>query len=220
MNIIEKELKDTKIWIYTMTSDSGFAPHIKGGWLSLACCKPDIREKAKIGEWIGGIGGTTLFGSKEDSKLIFLMQVDETMSFDEYFHDKRFSEKKRADNIYKLNKEGKLIQANKANWRKEHMTGYEIKKDTDIDRVLLSKHFYYFGDKAIPLIQFKSEELLKPYRRYGHWVSKNLSKRIFDFVSSQYLPGIIGNPCSNKEFYKNSQIEERQSRDAPCLELI
>ena len=164
----------------------------------MACCKPDIREKAKIGEWIGGIGGITLFGSKEDSKLIFLMQVDETMSFDEYFHDKRFAGKKRADNIYKLNK-GKLIQDNKANWMKEHIKEKKIEDDIKIDRVLLSKHFYYFGDKAIPLIQFKSEELLKPYRRYGYWVSKNLSKRIFDFVSSRYLPGIIGNPCSNRE---------------------
>ena len=197
MNIIKKELKDTKIRIYTMTSDSDFAPHVRDGWLSLACCKPGIREKAKIGEWIGGVGGTTLFGSKEDSRLIFLMQVDETMSFDEYFYDKRFAGKKRADNIYKRN--SKLIQDNKANWMKKHVKEKDIRHDTKIDRVLLSKHFYYFGDKAIPLIHFKSEELLKPYRNYGHWVSKNLSKKIFDFVSSRYLPGIIGKPCSNKE---------------------
>ncbi|MDR0867804.1 MAG: hypothetical protein LBP75_04920 [Planctomycetota bacterium] len=41
----------TKIRTYKMTHATGFAPNISGGVLTLAACKPGIREHAQIGEW-------------------------------------------------------------------------------------------------------------------------------------------------------------------------
>ncbi len=44
----------TRIWRYILKNDTGFAPCVDGGILTLTCCKPSIRRNAKIGDWIIG----------------------------------------------------------------------------------------------------------------------------------------------------------------------
>jgi hypothetical protein len=39
---------------YVITSDTGFAPNVTGGYCTLATCKPRIRRNADVGEWILG----------------------------------------------------------------------------------------------------------------------------------------------------------------------
>jgi Nucleotide modification associated domain 2 len=48
------------VYFYKMTSDSGMAPCVDQGVLSLAICKPSIRRRAQEGDIIFGFGGKAL----------------------------------------------------------------------------------------------------------------------------------------------------------------
>src|SRR4051794_22002633 len=95
------------VFTYVVEHDLGFAPNPFHGFCSLACCKPRIREKARLGDYILGTGAVK---PKLRGYLTYWMQVDEIVPFDEYWIDKRFRRKKPAmggttflrygDNIY------------------------------------------------------------------------------------------------------------------------
>ena len=53
-----------RLFSYKLTNDSGFAPNPFFGTLSLACCKPEIRENRTIGDYIAGFTSNTLDGSE------------------------------------------------------------------------------------------------------------------------------------------------------------
>ncbi len=78
-------------YVYTMTTDNGFAPNPFHGFCTLATCKPQIRECAKTGDWVLGVGGVEI---NQSGKLIYAMRVEEAMSFDDYWADPRFQQKK------------------------------------------------------------------------------------------------------------------------------
>ena len=78
-----------KLYSYVVATDCGFAPNPFYDFCTLATCKPDIRERATVGDWVIGTGS----GAKEKQRngyLVFAMRVTETMSFDEYWKDIRF----------------------------------------------------------------------------------------------------------------------------------
>lgn len=43
-----------RIWRYVLAHDSGHAPCVDKGMLTLCCCKPRIRANAAIGDWVIG----------------------------------------------------------------------------------------------------------------------------------------------------------------------
>ena len=82
-----------KLYSYVVATDCGFAPNPFYDFCTLATCKPDIRERATVGDWVIGTGS----GAKEKQRngyLVFAMRVTETMSFDEYWKDIRFCNKR------------------------------------------------------------------------------------------------------------------------------
>lgn len=80
-----------RLFAYKMTHDSGFAPNPFWGYLTLATCKPKIREHKRPGDWIAGFTSKTLCGDwVGDERLVFLMQVDEKVALADYFEDVRF----------------------------------------------------------------------------------------------------------------------------------
>ena len=69
-------MEEIRLFSYKMTHDTGFAPNPFGGFMTLATCKPKIRECKKIGDWIAGFTSGQLndeFVGKE--KLVYLMQI-------------------------------------------------------------------------------------------------------------------------------------------------
>ena len=81
-----------------ITRDYGFAPNPFWNICSLATCKPQIRERALKGDWVAGFGGAKTTIAR---KMVFLMQVDEICTFDEYWEDSRFFVKRpRFDGNY------------------------------------------------------------------------------------------------------------------------
>lgn len=148
------------VYIYVVDRDFGFAPNPFHGFCSLATCKPRIRNAAGIGDWIIGVGGGRL---KATGRCIFAMKVTEKISFNEYFTNPLYRDKKPVrngskkmmlgDNIYFHNLELKLWQQSHSHHSNPDGSEniYNREHDTQSSNVLLSKHFFYFGNYA-PII--------------------------------------------------------------------
>ena len=78
---------------YKLEHDYGFAPNPFHGTLSLATCKGQIRKNKhlQIGDWIIGLGSVAMGNLNH---LIFAMQLEEKITFDDYWNDLRFQCKK------------------------------------------------------------------------------------------------------------------------------
>lgn len=149
---------NSQLYTYAITRDFGFAPNPFHGICTLATCKPDIRKKAKIGDWIMGVGGSSIPTVKR--KCILLMKVSEKMSFQEYWDDNRFTLKKSirngsdvqllGDNIYHKDEDGNWIQENSHHSMSDGTPNLDnLKRDTGkTDQVLISHFFLYFGNQA------------------------------------------------------------------------
>lgn len=81
---------------YAMTSDVGMAPHMSEGLLSLALCKPRIRERARVGDYLLGFVGTHSFS--ERGWVRYIARVTEVVSRQRYYTDPQYS--RRRDVIY------------------------------------------------------------------------------------------------------------------------
>lgn len=181
------------LFSYIVETDSGFCPNPYGGICTLACCKPRIRYNAKIGDWIIG---TTL--APKRAMLVYAMKVSRALSFDLYWNYPEYEAKKpnknnvRGDNIYKHGKSGELIQLPNQSHSDKH-----FKTDTNVNRVLISKEFYYFGKEApdIPE-QYRSlvhsgqgYSLIKPSSKNSMAVSVFLI-----WLRDTFKQGILGEP--------------------------
>jgi hypothetical protein len=152
------------LYIYVVDRDFGFAPNPFHGYCTLATCKPKIREKAQIGDWILGVGGSRL---KATGKSVYLIKVTEIATFNEYWLDPRFQRKKPlrngsyammvGDNIYhqQIGSEA-WIQEDSHHSNPDGSPNLKnLTRDTSSVNVLISDHFYYFG-RAAPDIDLAS----------------------------------------------------------------
>jgi hypothetical protein len=143
-----------KLYSYVVARDYGFAPNPFYGFCTLATCKPKILNTAQVGDWIIGTGSKT---RGREAHIVYAMRVGEIISFNEYWKDPRFQNKKPnlrgskkqafGDNIYHRD-------ARTGRWRQEdsHHSKPDgtpnkgnITNDTQADRVLISGGFIYWG---------------------------------------------------------------------------
>jgi Nucleotide modification associated domain 2 len=149
------------LYSYIVKYDGGFAPNPFFGYCTLACCKPGIRKHAKKADWIVGL---TPRAKGKGNKIVYLMKVKESLSFDKYWRDPRFRHKKPklnagiarkcGDNIYKPQAGGGYLQLQSAHSHPEfgiHENAKTKKKDLSGKRVLIATNFYYFGSEPIEL---------------------------------------------------------------------
>ena len=141
---------------YVVAYDSGFAPNPFNGFCTLATCKPAIREHANIGDWIIGTGSDRK-GVRRGGFLVYAMRVEEVLSFQNYWADPRFLKKRPnlfgsyrmacGDNIYSPKPNGNgFDQLNSYHSQSDGSPCQKhIKRDTSVNRVLISKNFAYFG---------------------------------------------------------------------------
>ncbi len=165
-----------RVYIYVVARDFGFAPNPFHGTCSLATCKPGIRSTASIGDWIFGVGGSRLNAT---GKCIFAMKVTQKITFNEYWENPEFKDKKPVrngskkmllgDNIYYYNQETQAwIQAHSHHSLADgSMNEFNKNRDTKSSNVLLSENFYYFGSAA-PEIPASILAELKYENRVGH----------------------------------------------------
>ena len=171
---------DRALRSYVMTSDTGFAPNVTGGVCTLATCKPRVRDHAQVGDWILG----TPSRSAGEERLIHLSRVEETLSYDEYYRDERFQDKKpehdpNGDNIYYL-KDGVLTQDEGAN---HHKSRNHRERDLKTDRVLISETFWYFGNSGVAVPERLRHEVIHKYKQDSRRLySKSESTSLQDLV--------------------------------------
>ncbi|HEX9897062.1 MAG TPA: hypothetical protein VGA85_05325 [Dehalococcoidales bacterium] len=156
-----------KLYTYIVARDYGFAPNPFNGYCTLATCKPQIRSRASVGDWVVGTGAKTKYNLA--GYLIYAMKVDEVLEFDSYWNDPRFLGKRPlmngslkqlyGDNIY-YRYNYQWVQADS-----HHSldTGQPNSRNTDhdtkVNRLLISRHFVYFGNNPIPI-----PKRFRPYR--------------------------------------------------------
>jgi hypothetical protein len=150
----------SNVYMYVVDRDFGFAPNPFHGYCTLATCKPGIRSGAQIGDWVIGMGGARL---KATGRCIFAMRVTETLSFNNYWFSPSYRDKKPVrngssrmmvgDNIYHWDAAAETwIQADSHHSNPDGTPNpHNVANDTKKDRLLLSRHFFYFGRDAPPV---------------------------------------------------------------------
>ena len=146
-----------RLFSYCIPIDEGGAPNPFYEVCTLTICKPVIRRIAKIGDWIVGVGSKNVNGKDFSGKIVYAMKITKTMTLEEYeehckIHlpnkipdiNHRDYSRKVGDCIYSYQND-EIVQ----------LPGVHnlLNRDTDLNgkKALLSKHFYYFGDKPISI---------------------------------------------------------------------
>ena len=149
-----------KLYTYIVRHDIGFAPNPFYGVCTLATCKPVIRCHARIGDWVAGVGSKQ---KGPHGHLVFAMCVEEILSYDEYWNDPRFQQKKPnivgslkqryGDNIYHRSSDGKSwIQEDSRHSLEDGSPNMDhVTRDTSAPEVLLSETFVYYGNNAVEI---------------------------------------------------------------------
>jgi hypothetical protein len=198
---------------YKIEHDYGLAPNPFGGYCTLAVCKGQIRanKNLTVGDWVIGIGSRALekvSGKAQIHHLIFAMQVEEKISFDEYWDDIRFEYKKPivngtlvqmyGDNFYhKDPKTNKWIQENSAHSLADgNFNMGHLNRDTNSENVLISQTFYYFGDES-PLIPKEYWEVCSEGRNIKSvGIPKNIAKDFIKWLTEKFEKGVHGDPIN------------------------
>lgn len=183
------------VYLYVVDRDFGFAPNPFHGCCTLATCKPTIRRTAAIGDWVFGMGGRRLNAT---GRCIFAMQVTKKISFDDYWSDPAYAEKKPVrngsrtmlvgDNIYHRDSPGAAWRQEDSHHSSDDGTAnvYNVERDTSSNNVLISNRFLYFGKNApvvppaiLDAIGYKN---VRSYRR----IDQAVAKPIIDWLLSEF----------------------------------
>jgi hypothetical protein len=181
------------LYIYSVTRDLGFAPNPFHGFCTLATCKPNIRKKAEIGDWVMGIGGANMPLQKR--KCIFLMEVTNKITFDEYWNNPEYQLKKAVrngskvqvlgDNIYHTSEEGKWLQEDSHHSNADGtINENNLKRDTGKgNNVLISNNFFYFGVNAACInLESIGHGRIRDYKGYSLKNNQPAFKELSGFI--------------------------------------
>ena len=130
-----------------------------------------------MGDWVLGLGGAKL---KAVGRCIFAMRVTDAVGFDGYWSDPDFLDKRPVrngsrtmmlgDNIYHRAVDGSWRQSDSHHSRPDGSPDYHnVERDTSADRVLISRHFHYFGSQA-PTVPHAYLEAIGFRNAIGHRV--------------------------------------------------
>ena len=184
----------TRLHSYVVARDFGFAPNPFYGLCTLATCKPQIRQAAMTGDWLVGTGSKT---RQRDGYLVYAMRVSEAVSFNDYWDEPRFHNKRpnlhasktRAfgDNIYQWDEpNGSWLQADSHHSLHDGTLNiHNVLRDTSVNRVLVSDDFVYFGGQGPKIPTFGGKSIV--HAGIGH--RNNFSEEtIIQFV--EWLRGL------------------------------
>jgi hypothetical protein len=143
----------SRVFSYVMVRDYGFAPNPFHGFCTLATCKPVIRKTAQPGDYVIGMGSAS---QGRAGQLVYVMRVEETLTFQGYWADTRFLVKRPnlsgsrkqwyGDNIYQKPDDKNWKQADSHHSKPRGVINVEnLRSDTSTNRVLISRDFVYWG---------------------------------------------------------------------------
>lgn len=204
-----------RVFTYKVKDDSGFAPNPFGGILTLATAKPYIRKYKKIGDWVAGFTSNKI--NKKVNKevydfqrLIYLMKITDKITFEDYWNDEIFDNRKPkdiesdtimeriGDNIYKPLKDhpssfDDFEQIENLYHNTEKLKEFDLKGEY----VLISNKFYYFGDNPLDIPHNLAPKIPTGQAAHGFDGFKNNNKKKEAFLSwmeSNFKIGIYDRP--------------------------
>lgn len=196
----------SRVYIYVVDRDFGFAPNPFHGVCTLATCKPVIRRTAKVEDWVFGVGGARLDAT---GRCVFAMRVTSIMTFDEYWADPKLRMKRPVRNGSRVTMVGDNIyhrDSPQSPWIQEDshhshpdgsMNTDNLERDTATNRVLLSRHYCYFGSAAPeippPILDALPYRNCRSHRAYEETTARILLAWLHDEYGS-YLNQILGDP--------------------------
>ncbi len=136
------------------------------------------------------------------------MQVEEKLTFDNYWKDVRFQYKKPiingslvqmyGDNFYHSNEDGVWIQENSAHSLKDGTPNEKhLKRDIGGNFVLVSKNFYYFGKNALIIPEEYTSTICTNARNMAFAKPQETVDRFIAWLQRNYEKGILhGDPIS------------------------
>ena len=194
------------LYSYVVARDFGFAPNPFYGFCTLATCKPQIRKTAQVGDWIIGAGSKSKKSKRRERRLVYAMRVSEVMSFNEYWQDPRFHEKRPdmyasirkafGDNIYhRDNTANEWIQIDSHHSYEHGKPNLKnLCHDTKIDRVLISDDFIYWGGSGPPIPAFSGTDICKCGRGHKCRFPKKLIEDCIAWLRNINETGYCGTP--------------------------
>lgn len=144
---------------YRVRYDAGSAPNPFWGICTLVICKPIIRRRARVGDWVVGTGSAASPTGDLSGSVVYAMQVTRTLSMPAYDvwsakhlrkrPDPSHPDPRRAvgDSIYDFASNSPTPPM----VRPGSHTEAERAHDLSGRRALLSTRFVYFGRAAVPL---------------------------------------------------------------------
>jgi len=148
------------LFSYCVPSDSGRAPNPFWSVCTLVICKPPIRRKAEVGDWIVGTGSKNARCGDMSGKVVYIMEVTKKIrmaaydaltreSLPEKIPDWHSADPRRkvGDSIYDFTSGSPVLRKGV----RVHATAKLRQRDLRGEYALLSEHFWYFGNRAVPL---------------------------------------------------------------------
>lgn len=132
-------------WVYKLTYDCGTAPHVRDGLLSLAICKPRIREGAAEGDVLFGFSGRSRKVNRGE-RLIYVAEVTKKLATPGDYYD-RPEYRSRWDCIYERRGERLMWRPGSLTHEGEEFRAKDLGPGPSYPRaiVLLSDTFRYLG---------------------------------------------------------------------------
>lgn len=178
-----------KLYSYVVQHDNGQAPNPYFGVCTLCLCKfrkslkkhRNVVELAKKGDWVFGTGGADLRKSAGHGKLVYAMCVTaEPITRGEYYASPQFARKKPLKN--RSYRQSRGDNKRPRNRFEEH------------DQfVLISRHFYYFGRKAVDIP--KRFDLEKTGPGFRSDFSPDVIREIVKWLERKRKMRSPGDPC-------------------------
>ena len=138
------------------------------------------------------------------------MKVTEKISFDGYWKNKRFAQKKAkrkptkkqyGDNIYYKNSQGKIVQGRTF----FHTKKEDRKSDINGKNVLISDYYFYFGEKSIHLSREFDKLVNKLSRGHKYKGLEEEGNKLIKFLQKQYKNNkLYGKPINYKDKMKDT----------------
>ena len=207
-----------KLFSYCIPYDDGAAPNPFWGRCTLAICKPRIRGAAKKDDWVVGTGSVNSPIGDISGMVVYAMRVTKKMTMKEYdqFTQSEFPDKipvmnsadrrrRYGDSIYNFSTPTPSLRPS------VHDEG---NRSTDLSGrfVLLSDHFFYFGDQPVDL----PEALLGIVKQgRGHRSDKNAEyvDDFVDWIESLKSKYPLAEPIGNPQWWSKQNV---QASCDPC----
>jgi hypothetical protein len=227
-------VNDLTLYSYCLRYDDGAAPNPYWHVCTLAICKPAIRRVAKKGDWVVGIGSKNSPVGDISHKVVYAMEVTRVMTMKEYDAWCRRSlrckiphwqstdfRRKMGDCIYDFTHRG--LPGLRSSIHSE------ANRETDLGglNVLLSRNFYYFGNRPVPLPRslwpiahatqgHKSHAIERFTFGFVEWLKRQGWKRNTLFGEPQLKNRILSTAEDDRRRARSRQDRRESERDVIC----